>query len=152
MSIFTSKFFWNFLIKIQLTKSDPKRTKEIKVSPLVPIRVKYKTMFYDQDICPVFLSVGQIWTEFLVTDLFYFESDHYLAQKVVVVGQGWTQWDWSHFKVVLEILYFSPPYNVMFQMQLQKSFPEVHSGLCIKLNSPGDLFGFFWPKWLIITS
>ena len=54
----------------------------------MPIRVKYKTMFYDQDICPVFLSVGQIWTEFLVTDLFYFESDHYLAQKVVVVGQG----------------------------------------------------------------
>ena len=34
------KKVWKFLIQIQLTKSDPKKDKEIKVSPLMPIRVK----------------------------------------------------------------------------------------------------------------
>ena len=38
--IFASKKVWKFLIKNQLTKSDPKKDKEIKVSPLMPIGVK----------------------------------------------------------------------------------------------------------------
>ena len=40
MSIFISKKVWKFLIKIQLTKSDPKRTRVWKVPSLMPIRVK----------------------------------------------------------------------------------------------------------------
>ena len=36
--------FWNFLIQIQLTKSDPK-DKEIKLLPIKPIRVKTITHF-----------------------------------------------------------------------------------------------------------
>ena len=39
MSTITSKKVWIFLIKIQLTKSDPKKDNEIKVSPLMPIKV-----------------------------------------------------------------------------------------------------------------
>ena len=39
MSIFNSKTVWNLLIKIQLTKSGPKRTREWKVPSLMPIRV-----------------------------------------------------------------------------------------------------------------
>ena len=42
MSIFTSKKVWTFLIKIQLTKCDPKRTRGRKVPSLVPIRVNTK--------------------------------------------------------------------------------------------------------------
>ena len=41
MSIFTSKKVWKLLIKIHLTKSDPKRTRGRKVPCLMPIRVKY---------------------------------------------------------------------------------------------------------------
>ena len=40
MSIFTSKKGWKFLIKIQVTKSDPKKTRGWKVPCLMPIRVK----------------------------------------------------------------------------------------------------------------
>ena len=40
MLIFTSKKVWKFLIKHQLTKSDPKRTRWWKVPCLIPIRVK----------------------------------------------------------------------------------------------------------------
>ena len=45
MSIFTSEKVWKVLIKNQLTKSDQKNDKEIKVSPLMPIRVKVKMGF-----------------------------------------------------------------------------------------------------------
>ena len=42
MSIFTSKKVWEFLIKIQLTKSIwSKKDKEVKESPLMSIRVKH---------------------------------------------------------------------------------------------------------------
>jgi hypothetical protein len=40
MSIFNSKKDWKFLITIQLTKSDPKRTRGWKVPCLMAIRVK----------------------------------------------------------------------------------------------------------------
>ena len=40
MSIFTSKKVWKFLIQIQLTKSNPKITRGVKVPCLMPIRVK----------------------------------------------------------------------------------------------------------------
>ena len=40
MSIFTSKKVWKLLIKIQLTKPDPKRTRGWKVPCLMQIRVK----------------------------------------------------------------------------------------------------------------
>ena len=40
MSIFTSKKVWKFLIKIQLIKYDPKRTRGWKVPSLMPIRIK----------------------------------------------------------------------------------------------------------------
>ena len=40
MSIFTSKKVWKFLIKIHLTKSNPKITRGVKVPCLMPIRVK----------------------------------------------------------------------------------------------------------------
>ena len=40
MSIFTSKKVWKFLIQIQLTKSNPKITRGVKVPWLMPIRVK----------------------------------------------------------------------------------------------------------------
>ena len=39
MSIFTSKRVWNFFIQIQLTKSNLKITREVKVPCLMPIRV-----------------------------------------------------------------------------------------------------------------
>ena len=39
MSIFTSKKVWKFLIKIQRTKSDPKKYRGWKVPSLMPIRV-----------------------------------------------------------------------------------------------------------------
>ena len=39
MSIFTPKKVWKFLIKIQLTKSNPKRTRGWKVPYPMPIRV-----------------------------------------------------------------------------------------------------------------
>ena len=42
MSIFTSKKVKKFLMKIQLAKSDPKRTRGWKVSSLMPIRVNYQ--------------------------------------------------------------------------------------------------------------
>ena len=42
MSIFTYKKVWKFFIKIQLTKSDPKRTRGWKVPCLMPI----KSIFY----------------------------------------------------------------------------------------------------------
>ena len=42
MSIFNSKKVWEFLIKIQLTKSGPKRTRGWQVTSLMPIRVKGK--------------------------------------------------------------------------------------------------------------
>ena len=40
MSIFTSKKVWKFFIQIQLTKSNPKITRGVKVPCLMPIRVK----------------------------------------------------------------------------------------------------------------
>ena len=40
MSIFTSKTVWKFLIKTQLSKSDPNKTRGWKVPCLMPIRVK----------------------------------------------------------------------------------------------------------------
>ena len=40
MSIFTSKKVWNFLIQIQLIKSNPKITRGVKLPWLMPIRVK----------------------------------------------------------------------------------------------------------------
>ena len=40
MSIFTSKKVWKFLIKCQLTKYNPKRTRGWKVPSLMPIRVR----------------------------------------------------------------------------------------------------------------
>ena len=40
LSIFTAKKVWKFLIKIQLTKFDPKRTRGWKVPCLMPIRFK----------------------------------------------------------------------------------------------------------------
>ena len=40
MSIFTSKKVRKVMIKIQLTKCDPKRTKGWKVPSLMPIKVK----------------------------------------------------------------------------------------------------------------
>ena len=43
MSIFTSKKVWKFLIKIQLTKYNPKRTRGWKVPSLMPIRVNQQT-------------------------------------------------------------------------------------------------------------
>ena len=42
MSIFTSKKVWKFLIQIQLTKSNPKITRGVKVPCLMPIRVKLR--------------------------------------------------------------------------------------------------------------
>ena len=39
MSIFTSKNVWKFLIKIQLTKSNPKIIKGINPPCLMPIRI-----------------------------------------------------------------------------------------------------------------
>ena len=80
--------FRTLIIYVFMLKEVRFRNDVILNEKILGSTLKHKTMFYDQDICPVFLSVGQIWTEFLVTDLFYFESDHYLAQKVVVVGQG----------------------------------------------------------------
>ena len=41
MSIFTSIKVWKYLIKIQLTKSNPKITRGVKVPCLMPIRVKW---------------------------------------------------------------------------------------------------------------
>ena len=40
LSIFTYIKVWKFLIKIQLSKSDPKKCREWKVPSLMPIRVK----------------------------------------------------------------------------------------------------------------
>jgi hypothetical protein len=40
MSIFTSRKVWKFSIQIQLTKSNPKITRGVKVPCLMPIRVK----------------------------------------------------------------------------------------------------------------
>jgi hypothetical protein len=39
MSIFTSKNIWKYLIQIELTKSNPKITRGVKVPCLMPIRV-----------------------------------------------------------------------------------------------------------------
>jgi hypothetical protein len=41
MPIFTSKEVWKFLIRIQLKKFDPKRTRGWKVPCLMPIRVSW---------------------------------------------------------------------------------------------------------------
>ena len=46
MSIFTSQKVWKFLIKTQLTKSDPKRTRGWKVPSLMPISVKSRSSGY----------------------------------------------------------------------------------------------------------
>ena len=56
MSIFTTKKVWKFLIKIQLTKS-AKKNKEIKVSPLMPIRVKQGCGFF-----PTFIECQSLFT------------------------------------------------------------------------------------------
>ena len=40
ISIFTSNNVWKFLIKIHLTKSNPKNIREVNPSSLLPIRVK----------------------------------------------------------------------------------------------------------------
>ena len=39
------KKVWKFFIKIQLTSFDPKKDKEIKVSPFMPIRVNLGSFF-----------------------------------------------------------------------------------------------------------
>ena len=51
MSIFTSNKVWKFLMIIQLTKSDPKRTRVWKVPCLMPIRV---------NICIIYISNSKI--------------------------------------------------------------------------------------------
>jgi hypothetical protein len=63
MSIFTSEKAWKFLIKIQLTKSDTKRTR-IKVSPLMPIGVKW----------PIFTQRGKIRTGKNIKSLFFLQG------------------------------------------------------------------------------
>ena len=45
ISIFTSKNVWKFLIKIQLTKSNPKIIRGVNPPCLMPIRVKYIVCF-----------------------------------------------------------------------------------------------------------
>ena len=45
ISIFNSKEVWKFLIKIQLAKILSKKDKEIKVFPLMLIRVNFVTMY-----------------------------------------------------------------------------------------------------------
>ena len=49
-----STFFHNFLIKIQLTKSDQKKYKEIKVSTIMPIRFNFKNELWKQEKCSTF--------------------------------------------------------------------------------------------------
>ena len=50
MSIFTCKKVWKCLIKIQLTKSDPKRTRGWKVPCLMPIRVSRSKTLLGNDV------------------------------------------------------------------------------------------------------
>ena len=49
MSILTYKNVWTFLIQIQLTKSNPKITRGVKVPCLMPIRVNTKTTHCTDD-------------------------------------------------------------------------------------------------------
>ena len=50
MLIFTSKKVWKFLIQIQLTKSNPKITRGVKVPCLMPIRVNDGMIAYGTNI------------------------------------------------------------------------------------------------------
>ena len=49
MSIFTSKKVWQFLVKTQLSKSDPKKTKGWKLPSLMPIKVNIGTLILPGD-------------------------------------------------------------------------------------------------------
>ena len=64
MSIFTSKNFWKFVIKNQLTKSGPKRIGGWKVPSLMPIRVNTQVLrkhnnfyWYTYDAFYIFASL-----------------------------------------------------------------------------------------------
>ena len=48
MSIFTSKKVWKFLVKIQLTKFDPKRTRRLKYPPSCQLGSKDVRPTYEQ--------------------------------------------------------------------------------------------------------
>ena len=78
MLIFTAKIVWKFLIQIQLTKSNPKITRGVKVPCLIPIRVNQVRRKHIEDIWDlsqqtlsdnyqnsfsfqIFLNLFQIW-------------------------------------------------------------------------------------------
>ena len=63
MSILTSKKVWKFLIKIQLTKCDPKRTMGWKVPSLMPIRVSGHLLL------GISLQDMALWFRHLIHDL-----------------------------------------------------------------------------------
>ena len=73
MSIFTSKKVWKFLVKIQLTKPDPKRTGGWKVPCLVPIRVKRAK---NQFTIPHYLSL--LWIFSIVCNVIVHHNNYIL--------------------------------------------------------------------------
>ena len=66
MSIFTSKKVWKFLIKIQLTKSNPKRTRGWKVPSLMPIRVNWPSSSGWVELIDWFVGKGDFVITFMV--------------------------------------------------------------------------------------
>ena len=63
ISILINKNFWKFLVKIQLTKSDPKKDRGSKVPCLMPIRVKRqksKNVFLPNCVSKLLVAVNTL--------------------------------------------------------------------------------------------
>ena len=128
LSIFTSKIFWKFSIKIQLTKSDPKRKRGWKLPFLKPIRVlglrlsTFIQLWKKQEIGQKFnaqihiFCAGTCISYLLATKMAFYKWTKILPQEnlllifichvngCIQIKEQQSQSDQNFFEVVIELL------------------------------------------------